>query len=695
MRRTWLASVLLLVLAVPAAAQESAFVSPELYQLLSGEISGDRSYDYLRHLTLHHSTSGGSQGFRDKMTWIAQKARELGFEDVRVTSDLPWAGLGWTPRKAELHILSPGRRRLTSYDEVAVAIADYSRSGTWEGELIDVGAGASDADFEGKDVKGKIVLTTGNPGMVMDRAVWRRGALGVVYYNPNFEYPDQVRWTRLTARPTEGRENTFAFSLSHRAGMELKTRLAPRGQRPGERIVVRAAVEVEFHENATQWIVEGWIRGQRPGAAGEQHIILTAHGQEEKTSANDDNSGCANLLEIGRALRALIDEGKLPRPQRDIRFWWLNELNAQYAWFERHPEERDNVLVNINQDMVGAKQSAGSRIQLISRLPHSRPSFLETVVENVANLVILGNTASLAAGQAGTRQPYSLPIVSRTGTRERYGAAIVPYFGNTDHHAFNNISIGVPAMTLTNWPDDYIHSSDDDLWQMDPTQLARNAFIVAASAWTIATMDSGRAAVLAAEVHAHARRTMAAAFSRATEMLATAAPGGRDAAFHDGINLIDQTARRMAATLDSVRVFKPSSAAARQLDDFRQSMSEAAIPVRASLTQHYTLLTGSAEAPGARPTEEEQAMARKVPELAVPRAQIREKRRGVGGQGLHGLMAFEVWNFVDGQRSYLDIYRAVRAEAQLAGAWYYGNVTAKQVNDLLDAAVKAGALRLK
>ena len=37
-------------------------------------------------------------------------------------------------------------------------------------------------------------------------------------------------------------------------------------------------------------------------------------------------------------------------------------------------------------------------------------------------------------------------------------------------------------MTLTNWPDEFIHSNYDDLWQMDATQLKRNAFIVAATA---------------------------------------------------------------------------------------------------------------------------------------------------------------------------------------------------------------------
>jgi hypothetical protein len=51
--------------------------------------------------------------------------------------------------------------------------------------------------------------------------------------------------------------------------------------------------------------------------------------------------------------------------------------------------------------------------------------------------------------------------------------------------------------------------------------------------------------------------------------------------------------------------------------------------------------------------------------------------------------------FVDGKRSYYEIYKAVFAEAAAAGSWYYGTVTLKDVVTLLDAAVVAKALTLK
>ena len=46
-----------------------------------------------------------------------------------------------------------------------------------------------------------------------------------------------------------------------------------------------------------------------------------------------------------------------------------------------------------------------------------------------------------------------------------------------------------PRGALINNPDAYIHSSDDDLQNIDATQLKRNAFIVAAAAFLASAGD--------------------------------------------------------------------------------------------------------------------------------------------------------------------------------------------------------------
>jgi len=54
-------------------------------------------------------------------------------------------------------------------------------------------------------------------------------------------------------------------------------------------------------------------------------------------------------------------------------------------------------------------------------------------------------------------------------------------------------------------------------------------------------------------------------------------------------------------------------------------------------------------------------------------------------------MVYEALNFVDGKRTYFDIYRAVKAEADAAGAWYYGSVSFEDVVEVLESAVEAGS----
>ena len=243
-------------------------------------------------------------------------------------------------------------------------------------------------------------------------------------------------------------------------------------------------------------------------------------------------SGCANVLEIARTLKRLIDSGRLPRPARDIRFWWANEISAEEQYFADHPDERARILVNINQDMVGARQSAGSRVQFVTRPPASRASFLGDVVESIVESLVHGQhrvsgcrtgaadaarqTAVASGGSVATEEEKFTPARSFRDWAPASGTmrASIPFHNNTDHQVFNMAPIGIPAVTFTNWPDDYIHSTDDDLWQIDPTQLKRNAVAVAGSAWFIATAG-GAGVARAVGAGSSAARSSGSATTRA------------------------------------------------------------------------------------------------------------------------------------------------------------------------------------
>jgi len=693
----------LIVLTGPKSAlgQDTPIVPAKLWQTLTNELSGDIAFDLLRQLTLYHAPNGGSEGFRLEAEWVAGKAREVGLEDVRIYW-LKSSGRGWTLRAGEAWLIEPIERKLGDVRETPLRVAVNSRTTDVTAELIDVGAGTKDADYEGNDVKGKIVLASGPPGAVQEEAVWKRGAFGIISDGGREFFPDQMPYRRIPARSRDGKhESTFAWILTPREGQRLRAQLAAaaRPPKPNEApkpFRVRVKIEAEFGEE-TQGLVEGWLRGTD---IHDQAIVLTAHLQEERTSANDDRSGCANLLEIARALVRLINEGKLARPQRDIRFWWTNEISAEYQYFADYPAEAKRILVNLNQDMVGARQSASNRVQYLSRTPFSRPSLLNDVVESVLEAVRLGNTVfplrgPLRTGLESLDSDFSRPLLSTLGSQEPYRAEAVPFYDSTDHLAFNDGRVGIPGISLTNWPDPYIHSSDDDLWQVDATQLKRNAFIIAASAYFIATAGEAELPRLLSLLLGEAQKRLARDSATALLRLQDETAGAPLARFADAALLLEEATQRELATIDSARVFAaPAGPGEKLVTTARELVHRLATTLRADLGMFYQQATG--EVPIMKLSPEEKAAHEQIPEWAVPLAESLEKlRERPRVEGLHNFYAFEVLNLIDGQRTVLDIYRRVRAAALAAGEWYYGPVKLAKVKEVLAGAEKAGAVRFK
>ena len=700
-----------LLLPVGLAAQESPFLPEDTYRKLVNEISGDIAYDSMRSLVMYHSPSAGADDFLKEAQWVAARAKEVGLEDVSTIALPPWRASekdpssNWTLKSGELWLTEPEMIKLGDVRETPTHVADNSPSADITAELGDVGEGTEESDYAGKDVAGKVVLAYGAPNTVKKLACWERGAVGIVSYfssrvNPWTDFPDQVAWTRIAASKEGEKPAVPVFVISPRAGLMLARRLSGRGsgnsfapngeKNPAKPILkVHLKIGVEITQPQRSGMVEGIIRGT---TSHDQAIVLTAHLQEEKTSANDDRSGCANLLEIARALNAMIADGRLPRPKRDIRFWWTDEIAAEYQYFADHPEERGRFLANINQDMVGAKQSLGGRVQHVSRTPWSRWHFLNDVMESIVTSLVNGNNAYIVAWQNNKPTPYSRPIFAGLGSREPYNAKVVPYFDSTDHLVFNEAANGIPGVSLTNFPDDYIHSSDDDLWQIDSTQLKRNAVAVAAAALYLANLGEGDVPKLAAVIAGEARERVAHDLATGLSHLAEAPADQRRAAYADAANLLKQAVDREIAGIESMRRFADPNAR-KLLDSLVSDMRLTGSNHRGRIDEWFAAL-GEKKA-SVTLSEKEKALASKVPKVVgSPGDHMRGKQRAEVPKGLHGLMAWEALNYVDGQRSMLDIYRAVHAEAMSAGEWYYGKVTLENIETVFTNAEKEKAVEI-
>ncbi|MDH5643455.1 MAG: hypothetical protein OEY63_04560, partial [Gemmatimonadota bacterium] len=252
---------------------------------------------------------------------------------------------------------------------------------------------------------------------------------------------------------------------------------------------------------------------------------------------------------------------------------------------------------------------------------------------------------------------------------------------------FNEAPIGIPAVTFTNMPDRFIHSSDDDLWNVDRTQLGRNAAAVALIAYTMASSDREMAPILTAETVGRGLERLARNFRLGASWLA--ARTDKEQAFHDAVNQIEYAVARERMALESLLEIGMNG---QGVNDLLEGLDMTRRDKMRELEMLYRRQMNSSP-PIYRNTETERTLATIRPVLTAGPEEFLTLRYRIGNvQGLHGLMSFEILNAVNGERTGLDIYRFVSAEALEGGEHYYGVVTAEAVLEYLRNAEAAGVI---
>ncbi len=157
------------VFAAFCASGQQPFLSTSQWTALRDESSGAAPYENLRYLTSLHRVPA-TPGFDQAALFILQRAKEYGLADAHSeqfpidgvkTYGLMRSYLAWTVEEARLWEVRPDHILLGDWKTDPIRLADYSHTADAETELIDVGNGGSEADYSGKDVRGKIVLADG------------------------------------------------------------------------------------------------------------------------------------------------------------------------------------------------------------------------------------------------------------------------------------------------------------------------------------------------------------------------------------------------------------------------------------------------------------------------------------------------------------------------------------------------------
>jgi len=413
--------------------------------------------------------------------------------------------------KAELWEVEPFRQKLASYNDITAMLVSGSSSADVKGELVWIGAGA-DEEIDRAEVAGKIIVTEGSLRNAYNYGCNEKGALGVVAISDSRPYfdPFQIPWSRLGGWRDTTEITKFAFYLPFREGYYLKERLLR-----GEKITVHAQVETTQEPYDLQDVV-CHIPSTDP-KAGE--IIFSAHLFEgiTKQGANDNKSGSAGILEVARVLHTLIEQGRLPRPKRTIRFLWGPEFSGTGPWVKANKDLMEKTLCNINMDMVGEWLTKNKAHTQLMRTTYGNPHYINDVMENYYRFVGEGSREKLH----NRSNVYKIAhrMVAPTGSDEPFYYSIEPHYGASDHEVFNDWSVRVPGVMMIAWPDQWYHTSGDLVDKSDPTQMKRIAVIGAAAAYTIATADDDMAIKIAGEITSNGTRRLGHQFMVSMEKL--------------------------------------------------------------------------------------------------------------------------------------------------------------------------------
>ena len=487
--RKIIASVLAFT-AFTVTAGEIPLLQSDGLAAIANEISGSNAKKTVAELSKHHRMRV-SEGFSAATAHIISELTRAGLSDVRIER-LPADGKtfygtqrsrpAWNVRFAELWEVGTdgvNNAQIASYADAPITLAQDSASADLRAELVDAGSGTAASDYEGKDVRGKIVLVSSQPEAVVPLAVERFGAVGIVSYAPNQrtawwqENRDLIRWGHLdTFSPVR----TFGFMVSLNQARAFQERLMT-----GESILLHARVDSSTSAGAYE-IATGTIRGADP-ALRQQEIVFSCHLDHPNPGANDNASGCAAILEIARTYSALISNGKLKPPSRTIRFVWPAEIEGTLAFLVARPDIVKNIKAAIHLDMVGGGPETKA-IFHVTRGPASQPSFINDVAEEIGVFVNAQTERFAMTGSA------DWPLIEKDGGKEQLGARFVPMTLGSDHQIFAESSFGIPVIYLNDWPDRYIHTSHDVVATLDSTKLKRSAFVAAASGWILANITA-------------------------------------------------------------------------------------------------------------------------------------------------------------------------------------------------------------
>jgi hypothetical protein len=329
-------------LAVPggakAPAPEAADAERDAARALAASILvGGQAMKTLTELTDSFGPRlAGSDVHARAAEWARDRFRSYGLDASLETFPLDH---GWTRGEATAKLVAPSEHTL----HVAAQAWSPGTTGALRAEVVAVDDVSAAVLAKRKDLAGKIVLYKGKRPGPGEHPVVELAKAGAVAALAELDMP---RDALMGARCRAAKDATCtipAFVLGHEDG-EMIRRAVDGGAHPA--VELTSTAQIGGPVNVPNVIAD--IKGSdKP----QEMVIVGAHldSWDLATGAQDNGSGCAEVLEAARAVRAL---GRAP--VRTMRFvLWAGEeegILGSAAYAKAHAKELDGVVAVVNTD---------------------------------------------------------------------------------------------------------------------------------------------------------------------------------------------------------------------------------------------------------------------------------------------------------------------------------------------------------
>jgi Iap family predicted aminopeptidase len=406
------------------------------------DLSVDEAWRHLAHICREVPERLSGTPEADRMAaYLLETLEAYGVETI--LHEFP--GLISIPQGGDVRVLAPESLLLDC------AVFAHSASTLDEGieaDLVYVRAG-SEADYRGRDVRGKIVLAELSYAPARPektRIAIARGAVGLILMNwgpsDNPSIPMgtvKYVWGNPTVDTIHMMPSIPAVGIRRGAGEHLRS------------LLDRGPVRVRLRARATrEWkmlrLPIGIVRG---GREPDDFVLVAGHYDAWGGGATDNATGCVSMLEIARVLQR--HQAHLARSVY-FAFWpgHENGIMEGSTWFADHYWDRlrDHCVGHVNIDspgMVGTtRYLAYSSSELLSYHREIEQALLPPEMPRDRNrLSKIGDQSFMGAGIPSI---FGLTVPSEEQVREWHGAFLGPYYQSTE----DTIDKVDPQILMTN-----------------------------------------------------------------------------------------------------------------------------------------------------------------------------------------------------------------------------------------------------